>query len=99
MVHDLVRIGHKDGPVVESYALRGSPLIFQIGAEMYFVGLHAFLHGAGEGETRIGIVPASLAFGEEGTRDENGRCVIPPNSDLYCACHVHVIRPPSNLWH
>lgn len=95
---DLVRIGHKAGMVLGSYALRGKPLVLQVGSEQSIIGLHAFVYDMGESGKRIGIIPASLAFGEEGSRDENGKCIVPENADLYCAIELCATAPSKEKW-
>lgn len=99
-VFDVMKIGNKDGPLVTTYSMRSghNPLVFMLGSDTHFIGLHAVVHGMREDGKRIATIPAALAFGELGTVDENGRVKVPPHKAIYVALHMIALAPPLARW-
>jgi len=66
-----------DGTKFDSSLGRGVPFVFEIGQEQVIPGWEEGIRSMQVGGQRQLIVPAALAYGEEGAND-----VVPPDSDL-----------------
>ncbi len=65
-----------------SYDHGGQPLPLTLGQGQVIKGWDEGLTGMKLGETRRLIIPASLAYGAQGLKDQQGNQLIPPNSVL-----------------
>ena len=67
------------------------PFSFTIGEAGSIPGFQAGVLGMREGGRRIIIIPPSLGYGYEGSRDQQGRVVIPGNSVILFRVDVYTI--------
>ncbi len=65
-----------------SYDHGGQPLPLQLGQGQVIKGWDEGLTGMKFGETRRLIIPADLAYGAQGLKDQQGNQLIPPNAVL-----------------
>jgi len=72
---------YDDGTEIESN-VGGDPYPFTLGAGRVIKGWDQGLIGMKEGGTRQLIIPPDLAYGEDGTYDQEGNEIIPPNAAL-----------------
>ncbi|GAC1357367.1 MAG: hypothetical protein NVS2B12_05530 [Ktedonobacteraceae bacterium] len=65
-----------------SYDHGGQPLPLTLGQGQVIKGWDEGLTGMKQGETRRLIIPANLAYGPQGFKDQQGHQLIPPNATL-----------------
>lgn len=70
-----------DGKVFESNA-DDSPFKFTLGKKEVIPGWDEGFKLMSAGEKGVFIIPAKLAYGKYGSKDEDGNYTIPPNTDL-----------------
>jgi peptidylprolyl isomerase len=78
-----------DGARLDSTIDQGQPLVFALGTEQLFPGLSEAVSTMRVGGQSQFIIPADLAFGEQGTGG------IPPNSDLIFLIDLLELLPPA----
>ena len=71
-----------DGTQFDSSVVRGQPVPFLLGSHQVIPGMEEGVKGMRVGGVRRIIIPAALAYGSEGVKDEAGNYVIPPDSTL-----------------
>lgn len=73
----------EDGTVFDSSEAHGNePLVFTLGQPGLIPGFQIGINGMKVGGERVMVIPASLAYGEEGVKDTDGNVVIPPNAKV-----------------
>ncbi len=83
-----------DGTVFDSSLGRGQPLTFPYGAHQLIAGMEIGISGMRIGGLRRILIPAALAYGATGIKDQNGNYVIPPNSALQFDVQIVGIGAP-----
>ncbi len=71
---------------------KGQPYEFVLGAGEVIEGWDRGLVGMRVGGKRKLTIPPSLAYGEEGAKDESGNYVIPPNAKLIYEVELLEVR-------
>lgn len=71
----------KDGKEIESN-MNDAPFKFTLGAKEVIPGWDEGFKLMSAGERGYLIVPSKLAYGKRGSKDEDGKYIVPPDTDL-----------------